>query len=212
MKFNINLKTLLIIFSLVGGYTIFVLNNKSLMYKVPNGVYNIKRISCPEDLNLTNPLISRTKVTLPFDNGLTFSYSLDFDNIIKRQLVIDEGVGKIVLASEDCSAFARFKISKNEEYKMLFNVKDVYMHSANKCKFKKTFKDKTIYMDRFGHFALADKFFESYWVEEDVPTIEWTPKKIDNRIIIEIKLRTLTDVPCSKESKIIWEIEKIKKL
>jgi len=206
-------KKSLIIFSLatlmlVLGYGYFALQNKRLMHKIPNGVYNIKRISCPEDLDLTNPLISRELTTHDF--GMTFSHSLDFDDIVKRQLIINDGDGRVILESKNCSSMARFRISKNTGYRMHFDFENIKLHTKGSCRFKKTYKGKIYEINQFGHFAHENRFLESYWYDLNTPEIEWSLYNINNRIIIEAKFKQFSDIPCPKQNKIVWEIEKSK--
>ncbi|OUR93610.1 hypothetical protein A9Q84_19265 [Halobacteriovorax marinus] len=192
---------------LVGGYVYFAEFNKTLMYNIPNGTYNIKRIACPEDLDLDNPLITREKDKDDFE--LTFSLSLDFDNIVKRSLIINNHEGKIVLESKDCQSAAHFRISKNTDYSTLFDFKNVDIQTKGRCKFKKTYKGKEYHINKYGHFAISQNFFSSYWYDEYIPTVEWSPRRIGNRIILEAKFKNLLDIPCPKQNKVSWEIEKI---
>lgn len=203
---------LILSLSTIGAYSYFSFGSKTLMYNLPNGVYNIKRISCPEDLNKTNDLISRADLATN-DFELTFSLSLDFDDIIKRELVIHDHEGRIAIESKDCKSEAHFKISRNSEYLVLFDLSTVDLYTQGSCKFKKTFQGKTYYINKYGHFAIEQDFFSGYWLDKEIPLIEWSPRMINNRIILKARynnIEEIEDIPCSEENNVVWEVERLR--
>jgi hypothetical protein len=193
--------------SLVGFYITLQQSNKDIVYKVPNGTYNIKRISCSEDLHLDNKLIDRETLG---DYEMLFSFSLDFDDIIQRQLVVKEDEGNIILSSKDCSSTARFKIDNNTNHIFSLNFRETKIHQSGNCKFKKTYDNKVFYINKPGHFAIDQLFLNSYWIDIDTPITNWTPRVIDNKFVIELNLdEAETEIPCRDKYKVLWVLEKV---